>query len=70
MTLTMPFSSFESTAGRRQYFASLSNIAPGEAGLATSRWSYRNPPGTLSTFQFRLDSRRQWDSNKRITRKR
>ena len=41
--LNMPVSSFESTAGRRQYYASLSNIAPEGAGLATSRWSYRIP---------------------------
>ena len=34
---------FESTAGWRQHYASLSNIAPGETGLATSRWTYRNP---------------------------
>jgi hypothetical protein len=30
----MSVSSFESTAGWRQYYASLSNIAPGETGLA------------------------------------
>lgn len=39
----MKLPGFESTAGRRHFYASRSNIAPVDAGLATLRWTYRNP---------------------------